>query len=70
MTTDTTTDEDVLTPEQLCVFTGLSFDTLTRYRKERRGPPELVMGRQVRFLRSEVIDWLKSFRAGSGAVVD
>lgn len=58
--------EEVYSPEELCAFAKISMDTLQRYRRAEKGPPEIKIGAAVRFLKSDVIGWLKSLRVSKG----
>jgi predicted site-specific integrase-resolvase len=59
--------EEVFSAEDVCAFAKISYDTLQRYRREGRGPSELVVGKKgsVRYFKSDVIKWLESLRGPS-----
>lgn len=50
-------DNNLLTTEQLLEYAQISRATLNRYREE--GLPTIKMGRSVRFLKVEVMNWIK-----------
>jgi hypothetical protein len=54
--------EEVFSPEEFCSFSKLSYDTFQRFRKRGEGPKELRIGNTVRILKSDAIDWMRSFR--------
>lgn len=54
--------KEVFSPEEFCVFAGISYDTLQRYRRRGEGPPEIKIGTTTRFLRDESMNWLRTLR--------
>lgn len=58
--------EEVFSAEDLCSYAKISFDTLQRYRKDGRGPPEMRVGANLRFFKSDVIRWLAELRGTGG----
>jgi len=66
-TADRREGEEVFSTEDLCAFAKISYDTFQRYRRDGRGPPEVVLKKSVRFLKSDVIKWLADMRESSGA---
>ncbi|MGI9071083.1 MAG: helix-turn-helix transcriptional regulator [Bryobacteraceae bacterium] len=51
---------DLLDYEQLAKVTRKSIVTLRRYKMLGLGPRPLIIGRQVRFMRRDVLAWLES----------
>jgi excisionase family DNA binding protein len=51
--------DDVLTRKQACELIQISDRTLDRLVQKRKGPRRKFVGRQVRYLRSEVLRWLQ-----------
>jgi predicted site-specific integrase-resolvase len=43
------TGKEIFSPEELCAFAGISYDTLQRYRRAGKGPPEVRIGTTVRY---------------------
>lgn len=53
-------DEDVLTKEQLSELLKIGVRTVDRLRKE--GLPSVRVGNQVRFIKEDVLKWLRENR--------
>jgi predicted DNA-binding transcriptional regulator AlpA len=51
--------------EQTCVFTGMSFDAFKKRLKAGDGPAAVYIGPSQRFLKSDVIAWLRTMRASA-----
>ncbi len=49
---------DLMKTEEAAAFLGLSERTLERYRINGKGPRFLKIGRWVRYLKSDLVDWL------------
>jgi len=52
-------NEEILTPEQVCELLHISLPTLRKWIMDDKIPYHKA-GRQLRFLRSEILEWLKS----------
>lgn len=48
-----------LTTKEVAELTGFSVKTLERWRHERRGPPALFVGRNVRYRSDAVRAWIE-----------
>ncbi|MEM6410696.1 MAG: helix-turn-helix domain-containing protein [Pseudomonadota bacterium] len=48
----------LLTQKQVASQLGVSLATLARWRRERRGPPRTVVGRQIYYRRDSLAAWL------------
>jgi excisionase family DNA binding protein len=59
LTTSSATDDRMWTVEELSTFLGIPVGTLYRWRRYRCGPPGHKVGRHLRYLREEVIAWLR-----------
>ena len=60
-----------LTPRQVSEMTGISLDTLARWRCRKQRVPYLKIGRAVRYERTEVLAYLEQCRvpvSGSGGI--
>ena len=57
--------EEVYSAEDVCSFAKISYDSFQRYRREERGPPEIAIGKSVRYLKSDVVEWLKAQRGAA-----
>lgn len=58
---------EVLTPAQVAAEWGMSEDWLQRMRTSGDGPPFRKMGRTVKYVRGDMIDWLESQKFKSTA---
>jgi predicted DNA-binding transcriptional regulator AlpA len=58
-------DDELWTVEQTCVFTGMSFDAFKKRLKAGDGPAAVYIGPSQRFLKSDVIAWLRTMRASA-----
>ena len=58
----------IMTTEQLAPALGLSADALAqdRYRADGRGVPFTRIGRRVRYLKADVLDYLVNNRSNGG----
>jgi predicted DNA-binding transcriptional regulator AlpA len=56
---NTAADDRLWTVEDLSAFLGIPVTTLYRWRRYRCGPPCHRIGRHLRYLREEVIAWLR-----------
>ncbi len=54
------TDEIVLHGKEAAKFLGCTEAALALWRKEGRGPSFVRVGRLIRYLRSDLTDWLTS----------
>jgi len=50
--------DDLLSPQQLADYLGLSVGSIYGMNYSRTGPPAIKVGRQVRYRRSDVEQWL------------
>ena len=57
-----TTLQDLLTPEEVAVITGLSRETLAQWRSQGRGLPYLKIGRAVRYDPADIQAYLERCR--------
>ncbi|MDE0006560.1 MAG: helix-turn-helix domain-containing protein [Rhodospirillaceae bacterium] len=57
-----------LSTRQAAELLGLSPRTLERYRGAGEGPPFMKMGRQVRYARVDLDDWMEEGRLPPGTV--
>jgi excisionase family DNA binding protein len=57
-----TTNNSLLTAEQVAELTGLSVDTLAQWRSQRRGIVYLKIGRAVRYDLNDVQTYLRGCR--------
>ena len=62
METIITTDDDLLTTEELARITGLAVITLQHWRAEDYGPAYLKLGRAVRYERDAVAQFFSEHR--------
>ena len=55
---------EIMTPKECAAYLEVTDETLFRWRKDGFGPPySQPNSRIVRYLRSEVVEWLKEVRA-------
>jgi len=66
-TVDTTLE--VLTFEQTAALLQIPVATFRGWRERNYGPPGYRVGKHLRFIRAEVIDWLRTNPAGERASV-
>ena len=52
-------NDTVMSRKQVCALIQISDRTLDRLVQQRKGPRRAFVGRQVRYLRSEVLRWLQ-----------
>jgi len=52
----------LLTVNQAAAFLSCTPAALERWRRERRGPPYLKIGRLVRYTKRDLVTWLRSKR--------
>jgi hypothetical protein len=58
----------LLTVNQAAAFLSCTPAALERWRRERRGPPYLKIGRLVRYTKRDLVTWLRSKRIFSADV--
>jgi len=56
-------EEEFLTPGELIKLLKISRATIDRWRKE--GMPSLKIGKNVRFEKNKVLDWIKENKQGN-----
>lgn len=49
----------MMSKQELAEMLSVSMATLNRLRADGEGPPEIKVGRQVRFIRTDVDAWLR-----------
>jgi predicted DNA-binding transcriptional regulator AlpA len=52
--------EQMLTPKEVAVEWKISTSWLAKRRMEGDGPPYIKVGRSVRYVRAEMLQWMKS----------
>jgi excisionase family DNA binding protein len=55
-------DSQLMSPEEVAEFTGLSPETLAQWRSQKRGIPYLKIGRSVRYDLADVQTYLEGCR--------
>jgi excisionase family DNA binding protein len=55
----TTTDDELLTPQELAALLKLPLGTIRKQRAEGTGPPGFRVGKHVRWRRGDVMEWLE-----------
>jgi excisionase family DNA binding protein len=55
----TTTDDELLTPQELAALLKLPLGTIRKQRAEGTGPPGFRIGKHVRWRRGDVMEWLE-----------
>jgi predicted DNA-binding transcriptional regulator AlpA len=63
METIITTDDNLLSTEELARITGLAPISLQHMRAEKRGPVWLKLGKSVRYAPADVLAWFAANRA-------
>jgi predicted DNA-binding transcriptional regulator AlpA len=53
-------EPEYLTPKQVAQLTGFSVKTLERYRHRGLGPPYVKVNRSIRYLVSDVREWMEN----------
>jgi predicted DNA-binding transcriptional regulator AlpA len=66
---DTPKPRRLITKRQLAERANLSERTIDRMRRAKTTPPELQIGRNIRFLEDAADAWLMSLATGGGAHV-
>jgi excisionase family DNA binding protein len=54
--------DSLMSTEELAEFLDIPRNTLANWRYRREGPPGFRVGRGVRYLRSDVLEWLDQQR--------
>jgi excisionase family DNA binding protein len=60
----TDTNSDVLTPDELSKSYKISKRTLENWRRNGSGPPWIRIGRQIRYPRSGIKEWIETQNKG------
>jgi predicted DNA-binding transcriptional regulator AlpA len=68
-TLDVTKPRSLITKRQLAQRTQVSERTIDRMRRAKTTPPELQIGRQIRFFEDAADAWLQSLAVGGQAHV-
>ncbi|WP_158924533.1 helix-turn-helix domain-containing protein [Acidisphaera sp. S103] len=63
-TPDTPSPRSLITKRQLAQRAQVSERTIDRMRRAKKAPPELKIGRQIRFLEDAAEAWFQSLAAG------
>jgi predicted DNA-binding transcriptional regulator AlpA len=61
-------DHKTLTDQDVADISGVSVQTIRRWRYQGRGPRFLRIGQTARYLKADVAAWLQSLYCGCGAV--
>jgi excisionase family DNA binding protein len=56
------TDHEYLTPDQLAELLQVSRKTIYDWRRKGTGPPAALIGRHLRYRRSDVTRWVNSMQ--------
>jgi excisionase family DNA binding protein len=54
--------DEILRIDELCEWLKISKNTIYKQRSEGTGPPAYRIGKHLRFVRSEVLEWLATKR--------
>lgn len=61
-------EDEVLKEKEAAEFLRIKYSTLAKMRREGNGPPYYWVGGSVRYLKSTLIEWLKSHNQTKKAV--
>lgn len=53
-------NENVLSTKEVSNLTGLHIETLLRMRKKNDGPKFFFIGRKVKYLKADLIEWIRN----------